>query len=83
MEFQGFKGIYLDFLKFLFDLAINNDISHEYFSTGTNIFFFHPVTLTLEFDLFFENFILVDNFWTVRSTALIFYMSNPWDKTFP
>ena len=39
------------------------------------------MTLTLEFDPFFENFNLADNIWTVSATALIFHMSNPSDKT--
>ena len=43
---------------------------------------FDPVTLTLEFDLLFKNFNLVNNFWTVSSKALIFHMSIPCDKTF-
>ena len=42
---------------------------------------FYPVTLTLEFDLLFENFNLANNFWTVSARALIFHMSNPCDKT--
>ena len=37
---------------------------------GTIIFY--PVTLNLEFDPFFENFNLANNFWTVRTRALIF-----------
>ena len=39
-----------------------------------------PVTLTLEFDPFFENFNLPNNFF---ARALIFHMSFPCDKTFP
>ena len=38
---------------------------------------FYPVTMTLEFDLFFENF------WWVSAGALIFHMSIPCDKIFP
>ena len=41
------------------------------------------MTLTLEFDTFFENFNLAINFWTVSARALIFNMSIPCDKTFP
>ena len=43
---------------------------------------FYPVTLTLEYDPFFENFNLAYNFWTVGAKALIFHMSIPCDKTF-
>ena len=43
---------------------------------------FDPVTLALELDLFFENFNLANNFWTVSARALIFHMSIPCDKTF-
>ena len=35
---------------------------------------FNPVTLTLEFDLFFN---LSNNFWTVSARALIFYETRP------
>ena len=44
---------------------------------------FYPVTLTLEFDPFFENFNLAYNFWTVGAKALIFHMNILCDKTFP
>ena len=44
---------------------------------------FYPVTLTLEFDPFFENFNLANNFLTMSAKALIFHMSFPCDKTFP
>ena len=44
--------------------------------------FFATVTLTLEFDLLFENFNLANNFWTVSARALIFQMSIPYYKTF-
>ena len=47
---------------------------------GTIIF--DPVTLTLEFDPFFEIFNLANNFWSVSARALIFHMSIPCDKTF-
>ena len=47
---------------------------------GTIIY--DPVTLTLEFDPFFENFNLANNFWIVGARALIFLMSIPCDKTF-
>ena len=46
---------------------------------GTIIFY--PVTLTLEFDPFFENFNLANNFWTVSARALIFHMSIPCENT--
>ena len=42
---------------------------------GTNIF--ELVTLTFEFDLFFENFNLANNFLTVSARALIFDLSDP------
>ena len=48
---------------------------------GTIIFY--PVTLTLEFDPFFEIFNLAYNFRTVSARALIFHMNIPCDKTFP
>ena len=41
---------------------------------------FYPVTL--EFDLFFENFNLVYNFWTVSARHVIFHMNIPSGKTF-
>ena len=47
---------------------------------GTIIFY--PVTLTLEFDPFLENFNLANDFWTVSARALKFHMSIPCDKTF-
>ena len=43
---------------------------------------FYPVTLTLEFDPFFDNFNLANNFWIVSARALIFHMSIPCDETF-
>ena len=43
---------------------------------------FDPVTLTLEFDPFFENFNLANNFCTMSAITLIFHMSIPCDKTF-
>ena len=49
------------------------------FFLATNIFYL--VTLTLEFDLLFENFNPADIFWTVSAIALIFYMSIPWENT--
>ena len=48
---------------------------------GTIIFY--PVTLTLEFDLFSENFNFANNFWIVSARALLFHMSIPCNKTFP
>ena len=47
---------------------------------GTIIFY--PVTLTLEYDPFLENFNLAYNFGTVSVRALIFHMSTPCEKTF-
>ena len=46
-------------------------------------YFWHCVTLTLEFDLFFEIFNLPHKFLTVRARAFMFHMSIPSDKTFP
>ena len=43
---------------------------------------FDPVTLTLEFDPFFENFNLANNFRTVSARALMFHMSIPCDQGF-
>ena len=40
------------------------------------------VTLTLDFDPFFENFNLANNFWAVNARALIFQMSNPYYEIF-
>ena len=48
---------------------------------GTIIFY--PVMLILEFDPFFENFNLANNFGRVSARALIFHMNIPCDKTFP
>ena len=42
---------------------------------------FYPVTLTLKFDILFENFNLSNNFGTV--SALILHMSILCVKTFP
>ena len=47
---------------------------------GTIIFY--SVTMILEFDLFFENFNLANNFWIVSARALIFHMNILYDKTF-
>ena len=44
--------------------------------------FCYLVTLTLEFDTFFENFDLAYNFWTLSARALIFHISDPSDKDF-
>ena len=44
---------------------------------------FYPVTLTLEFDPFFETFNLANDFSTVSARALIFHMNIPCDKTIP
>ena len=49
-------------------------------STGTNRF--NLLTLTLEFDLLFENFNLANNLRTVNSRDFIFHKSIPWDKIF-
>ena len=43
---------------------------------------FDRVTLTLDFDHFFENFYLANNFLTVSARAFIFHMDIPCDKTF-
>ena len=43
---------------------------------------FDPVTLTLEFDLFYKQFKLDDVFWTVSHNGSIFHMSISCDKTF-
>ena len=59
----------------------NNGTHWKILSVGTIIF--DPVTLTLEFDPFFENFNLANNFWKLSARALIFHMSIPCDKTFP
>ena len=40
-------------------------------------YFFHPMTLTFEFDLLFSNFNFANNFWIVSARALIFHMSIP------
>ena len=40
-------------------------------------------TLTVTFDLYFENVNLNHNFVTVTDSALIFHMCFPSDKTFP
>ena len=45
---------------------------------GTIIF--DPVTLTLEFDPYFENVNFANKFWTVSSRALIIHMNIPWDS---
>ena len=44
--------------------------------------YFDPVTLTLEFDPFFENFNLAIHFWTVSARAFILYMSISRNKIF-
>ena len=44
---------------------------------------FDPVTSTLEFDPFLENFNIAYNFWTVSARVLMLYMGIPCDKTFP
>ena len=54
---------------------------NETFSVGTIIF--DRVTLTLEFDPFFENINPANNFWTSSARALIFHLRIPCDKTFP
>ena len=40
------------------------------------------MTLTFKFDLFFKNFNLGHNLWTVRDSAFILHMYIPCDKTF-
>ena len=42
----------------------------------------YPVTLTVEFDPFFENFNLVNIFWTVSARGLIFHMNTPCEEIF-
>ena len=79
------------FLNFNFVNNLNSEclsfyISHEYFlwsdiSMGTIIFVL--VTFTLEFDPFFENLNLADNFRKVSARSLIFHISIHCDKTFP
>ena len=49
-------------------------------SSSTNIF--DLVTLTVNFDLYLENFNLGHNFWTITGRAFIFLMCIPCDKTF-
>ena len=44
--------------------------------------FLFPVTLTLEFNPFLENFNLANNFLTMSARALIFHRCIPCDKTF-
>ena len=65
--------------------AFKIDTSHACFLwqnlfMGTKIS--NHVTLTLEFDLFSENFNLANTFWTVGARALIFHMSISCDKIF-
>ena len=48
---------------------------------GTIIYY--SVILNLEFDEFFENVNLANNFWKASAIALIFNMSIPCDETFP
>ena len=48
---------------------------NETFSVGTIIF--DRVTLTLEFDPFFENINPANNFWTSSARALIFHNNTP------
>ena len=60
-------------------------ISHEYFlwqDLFEGTFIFYPVTLTYEFDLFFENFKLAIYYLTVIARALMFHMSIPCDRNF-
>ena len=40
------------------------------------------MTLTVNFDLYLENFNLGQNFWTVKGMAFVCYMWIPYDKTF-
>ena len=44
---------------------------------------FTRVTMTLEFDLLFENFNIANNFWIVKARALVFQMHTCCGKTFP
>ena len=73
---------------FRFFLILSNSWSFPEFPVKTpdnplGTIIFYPVTLTLEFDPFFENINLADNFWTVSARTLIFHMNIPCDKTFP
>ena len=43
---------------------------------------FEHVTLTVTFDLLFQNFNIGHNFFTLRDRALIFGMFVPYDKAF-
>ena len=49
---------------------------------SSDTFIFETVTLTLEFDPFFEKCNLSNNFWTVSARALIFHTSISCDQTF-
>ena len=53
--------------------------SIQYFKDNLPCFVF---ALTLEFDMFFENFNLANNFWIASSRALMFHMIISSDKTF-
>ena len=59
------------------------EMHHESTGTDMGIIMFYLVTFTLEFDIFFENFNLANNFWTVIPRAYIFHISIHCDKTFP
>ena len=48
----------------------------------TCIIILDPVTLTLEFDPFFENIKLANDFWTVSARAFILHMSISCDKIY-
>ena len=57
-------------LSFRHSVILSSSLKCEILSVGTIIFY--PVTLTLEFDPFFENFNLANNFWTVSARAWYF-----------
>ena len=62
---------------FIFQMSIPCDVL---FFVGNIIF--DPVTLTLEFHLFFKTFTLLNNFGTVSARALKFHINIPCDEIF-
>ena len=72
----------LTFEQWVLELWYSNEYSlWQDLSCGYH--YFLPCDLDLGFDLFFDNFNLANNFWTVSARSLIFQMSDSWDKTFP
>ena len=69
-------------LKFIRYLTCFRVRPINYFYYAAEIEDFYPVTLTLEFDPFFEIIKLANNFWTVSARALKFYMSIASGKDF-